>query len=75
MDLTAVVFSSGWAGGANAHATVGVLGLLSRFTDTSRRTWWAPGIAASVLVAGAATVLPLWRTISRARGRRRNVTP
>ncbi len=35
MDLTALVFSSGWASGVNAYATVGVLGLLSRFTDTS----------------------------------------
>lgn len=35
MDLTALVFSSGWASGVNAYATVGVLGLLSRFTDTA----------------------------------------
>ncbi len=35
MDLAALVFSSGWASGVNAYATVGVLGLLTRFTDTS----------------------------------------
>lgn len=35
MDLTALVFSSGWASGVNAYATVGVLGLLNRFSDTS----------------------------------------
>ncbi len=35
MDLTALVFSSGWASGVNAYATVAVLGALSRLTDTS----------------------------------------
>ncbi|MDR7087168.1 hypothetical protein J2X11_002007 [Aeromicrobium panaciterrae] len=35
MDLAALVFSSGWASGVNAYATVGVLGLLARFTETS----------------------------------------
>lgn len=35
MDLTALVFSSGWASGVNAYATVVVLGLLARFDDTS----------------------------------------
>lgn len=35
MDLTALVFSSGWASGVNAYATVAVLGVLARFTDTS----------------------------------------
>ena len=34
MDLTALIFSSGWASGVNAYATVVVLGLLTRFTDT-----------------------------------------
>lgn len=34
MDLTALVFSSGWASGVNAYATVAVLGLLQRLTDT-----------------------------------------
>lgn len=35
MDLTALVFSSGWASGVNAYATVAVLGLMARFTDTA----------------------------------------
>lgn len=35
MDLTALVFSSGWASGVNAYATVAVLGLVSRFDDTA----------------------------------------
>ncbi|GAA3535434.1 DUF4126 domain-containing protein [Aeromicrobium panaciterrae] len=35
MDLTALVFSSGWASGVNAYATVAVLGVIARFTDTS----------------------------------------
>ena len=34
MDLAALVFSSGWASGVNACATVAVLGILSRFTDS-----------------------------------------
>lgn len=34
MDLAALVFSSGWASGVNAYATVAVLGFLSRFTDS-----------------------------------------
>ena len=37
--------------------------------------WWALGITASLLIAGAATVFLLWRTISRARRRRRRRTP
>lgn len=35
MDLAALVFSSGWASGVNAYATIGVLGLLNRLTETS----------------------------------------
>ena len=34
MDLTALVFSSGWASGVNAYATVAMLGLLERFSNT-----------------------------------------
>lgn len=34
MDLTALVFSSGWASGINAYATVAILGLIARFSDT-----------------------------------------
>jgi hypothetical protein len=34
MDLAALVFSSGWASGVNAYATVAVLGLVQRLTDT-----------------------------------------
>lgn len=33
MDLVPVVFSSGWASGVNAYATILVLGLFGRFTD------------------------------------------
>ena len=33
-SLTALVFSSGWASGINAYATVAVLGLVDRFSDT-----------------------------------------
>ena len=36
--------------------------------------WWALGITASLLIAGAVTVVLLWRTISRARRRRRSTT-
>ncbi len=35
MDPAALVFSSGWASGVNAYATVGALGLFSRFSDTA----------------------------------------
>jgi hypothetical protein len=191
MDLTALVFSSGWASGVNAYATVAVLGVLTRFTDTEivpgafgrtdvlavaigmfliefvvdkipwldsiwdgistvvrptvgawvawqlagdssgvdqalltalggstalashgvksgvrlavntspepfsnaivsttedvgvitvvslavAHPWWALSITASLLIAGTVTVILLWRTISRARRRRRNPTP
>ncbi|MEJ7633380.1 DUF4126 domain-containing protein [Aeromicrobium sp.] len=34
-SLTALVFSSGWASGVNAYATVAVLGLIDRLSDTS----------------------------------------
>jgi hypothetical protein len=33
-SLTALVFSSGWASGVNAYATVAVLGLVDRISDT-----------------------------------------
>ncbi|MBA3348637.1 MAG: DUF4126 domain-containing protein [Actinobacteria bacterium] len=33
MELLPIVFSSGWASGVNAYATVLVLGLFGRFTD------------------------------------------
>lgn len=33
MDLTALVFSSGWASGVNAYATVAVLGVIARLDD------------------------------------------
>ena len=33
MELVPIVFSSGWASGVNAYATVLVLGLFGRFTD------------------------------------------
>ncbi|HET9509121.1 MAG TPA: DUF4126 domain-containing protein [Gaiellaceae bacterium] len=33
MELVPVVFSSGWASGVNAYATILVLGLFGRFTD------------------------------------------
>ena len=33
-SLTALVFSSGWASGVNAYATVAVLGLVDRLSDT-----------------------------------------
>ena len=191
MDLTALVFSSGWASGVNAYATVAALGVITRFTDSSivpnafgrtdvmviavamflvefvvdkipwldsiwdgistvvrptvgawvswqlagdstsvdqamltalgggtalashgvksgvrlavntspepfsnaivsttedvgvisvmalavAHPWWALGITSSLLIAGAATVFLLWRTISRARRRRRARTP
>jgi hypothetical protein len=191
MDLTALVFSIGWASGVNAYATVAVLGVLTRITDTSvvpsafgrtdvlavaigmflvefvvdkipwldsiwdgistvvrpavgawvawqlagdssgvdqamltalggstalashgvksgirlavntspepfsnaivsttedvgvitvvslavAHPWWALSITASLLIAGTATVILLWRTISRARRRRRSATP
>ena len=35
MDLAPLVFSSGWASGVNSYATVLVLGLFARFTDTT----------------------------------------
>lgn len=35
VDLTALVFSSGWASGVNAYATVAVLGFLARFDETA----------------------------------------
>ena len=34
-SLTALVFSSGWASGVNAYATVAVLGLVDRFDDSA----------------------------------------
>ncbi|MCW2831600.1 MAG: rane protein [Aeromicrobium sp.] len=34
-SLAALVFSSGWASGVNAYATVAVLGLIDRFGDTA----------------------------------------
>ncbi|MEV7396090.1 DUF4126 domain-containing protein [Aeromicrobium sp. NPDC092404] len=34
-SLTALVFSSGWASGINAYATVAVLGLADRLSDTA----------------------------------------
>ncbi len=56
MDLTALVFSSGWASGVNAYATVGVLGLLSRFSDTAIVPS-AFGRTDVLLIAGAMFVL------------------
>ncbi|MDQ3158081.1 MAG: DUF4126 domain-containing protein [Actinomycetota bacterium] len=35
MDLAPLVFSSGWASGVNSYATVLVLGLFARFSDTT----------------------------------------
>ena len=35
MELAPLVFSSGWASGVNAYATVFVLGLFARLTDTT----------------------------------------
>ena len=35
MDLTALVFSTGWASGVNAYATVLVLGLVARIEDSA----------------------------------------
>lgn len=35
MELVPVVFSSGWASGVNAYATILVLGLFGRFTDVA----------------------------------------
>ena len=35
MDLAPLVFSSGWASGINAYATVLMFGLFARFTDTT----------------------------------------
>jgi hypothetical protein len=34
-SLTALVFSSGWASGINAYATVAVFGLVDRFSDSA----------------------------------------
>ena len=53
MELVPVVFSSGWASGVNAYATILVLGLFGRFTDVA--TFPIPDVLTrtDVLVAAA----------------------